>query len=134
MEVGEGRVGQARVGGGFPGPGHRKAVAMPAAATKAKTRRKSPNVKGRPYQRSSSQAAKTASPALQMPLKVEVQRLRSPMKLAAMVPTTTPSTSAGRTRGPNVMRIPAATPDAGQNTATSVGMESKASPSCAVKK
>src|SRR5262249_905162 len=89
---------------------------------------------GRSNHCSSSQAAKTASPALQKPLQVEVQRLRSFVRLAAMVPTTTPNTSAGRASRPNVMRIPAATPDAGQNTATSVGVESKETPSFAAKK
>src|SRR5262245_10082284 len=106
-------------------PNAEVAAAMPAAATKPKTRRRSPNVNGRANHRSRSQAARTASPALQKPLKVEVQRLLSLTRLAAMVPTTTPSTSAGRTRRPNVIRIPAATPEAGQNTATSVGLRSE---------
>jgi hypothetical protein len=50
------------------------------------------------------------------------------------VPTITPTTSAGNVRRPDMIKIPAAIPDAGQNTATSEGAESKASPNRAARK
>src|SRR5215467_1097257 len=110
------------------------AVARPAAARKPPTRPRSPNVNGQPNHRSSSQATRTASPALQKPLNTDVARLLSLIRLAATVPTTTPMTSAGRARGPNVIKIPAARPDAGQNTATSEPAVSKARPRRAARK
>src|SRR6516164_804006 len=110
------------------------AVASAAAAKKPTTRRRSQNVKGRPNHRSSRQATRTASPALQNPLRMEVERLLSLRRLAALVPTTTPTTSATPARCPAATKIPTAIPDAGQNTATSEGLASKESPSWAAKK
>src|SRR5262249_57488824 len=69
------------------------AVAIATTAKKPATRRRSQNVNGRPNHRSSSQATKTASPALQNPLRMEIERLLSLRRLAAMVPTTTPTTT-----------------------------------------
>src|SRR5262249_8738279 len=109
-------------------------TAIPAAVKKPPTRRKSQKVNGRPNHRSSSQANRTASPALQNPLRMEVQRLLSLMRLAATVATTTPTTSATPTRRPAAIRIAAAIPDAAPQTATSEGAASKESPSWAAKK
>src|SRR5262245_16688001 len=109
-------------------------TANPTAAKKPPTRCKSQKVQGRPNRRSSSQANRPASPAFQKPLRMEVERLLSLMRLAAMVPTTTPTTSATPTRRPAAIRIAPAMPDAGQNTATSEGLASNDSPSWAAKK
>jgi hypothetical protein len=109
-------------------------TAIPTAAKKPTARRKSQKVNGRPNHRSSSQATRTASPALQNPLRMEVVRLLSLMTLAATVPTTTPTMSATPIRRPATTKIPAAIPDAGQNTATSEGLAIKESPSWAAKK
>src|SRR5262245_3351761 len=65
------------------------AVARPAAARKPPTRPKSPNVNGQPNHRSSSQATRTASPALQKPLNMDVAKLLSLIRLAEEVPTVT---------------------------------------------
>src|SRR5262249_11437600 len=97
------------------------AVAKAVAAKKPTTRGRSPKVKGRPNQRSKSQAIRTASPALQNPLSTEVKRLLSLMRLAATVPASTPTTTATPARRPAEIRMPAAIPDAGQNTATLEG-------------
>ena len=83
------------------------AAARPAAAKKPKTRRRSPNPNAGPNQRSSSQATRSASPALQKPLSIEVIRLLSPRRLAVAVPSTTPTTSAKYARRPETMRKPA---------------------------
>ena len=83
--------------------------------------------------RSSNQAIRTASPELQKPLNREVRRLLSLMTLAATVPTTTPITSGRQARRPDMIKMPTAMPDAGQNTATSEGAESKPSPSRAAR-
>ena len=115
-------------------PSAEAAAARPAAAQKPKTRRRSPNPNAGPNQRSSSQATRIASPALQKPLSIEVIRLLSPKRLAAAVPITTPTTSAEYARRPDTIRKPAAMPDAGQNTATSEGCASNKSPSWAVRK
>src|SRR5262245_30687092 len=99
--------------------GARKAEAAGAklaAARKLSTRRSSTKVHGRPNQRSSR---RTASPAFRGPLSRQVTRLLLLMKSAATVPTTTPITTAGRARRLNAIKMPAATPDAGQNTAKS---------------
>ena len=50
------------------------AAARPAAAKKPKTRRRSPKPNAGPNQRSSSQATRIASPALQKPLNIEVMK------------------------------------------------------------
>src|SRR5215470_11816657 len=110
------------------------AVAKLAAATKPATRRRSPKVNGRANQRSSSQAARTASPAFQKPLSRDATKRKSRTRPAATVPTTTPITSAGSARRPNTIKIPAATPDAGQNTAKFGDAEIKESPSRAARK
>src|SRR5215467_11003208 len=109
-------------------------TAITTAVKKPPTRHKLQKVKGRPNHRSSSQANRTASPALQSPLRMAVEGLLSLMRLAATVPTTTPTTSATPTRRPPAIRIAAAIPDAGENTATSDGWASKESPSWAAKK
>src|SRR5262249_5972995 len=105
-----------------------------AAATKRRTRRRSSKANARPNQCSIKPATRTASPALQKPLKSEVQRLLSLVRFAATVPTITPTTSAERMRGWNMIKTPTAIPDAGKKTATSDGRESKASPPSAAKK
>src|SRR5215831_9940064 len=69
-------------------------TAITTAVKKPPTRRKSQKVKGRPNHRWSSQANRTASPALQRPLRTDVGGLLSLMRLAATVPTRTPTTSA----------------------------------------
>ena len=51
-----------------------------------------------------------------------LKRVRSPIKLATMVATIAPATTGNRARGPSAMRTPAATPEAGQNTATPSGL------------
>src|SRR6516164_5439021 len=110
------------------------AVARPAAAKKPATWRKSANLNGLPNHHSSNQATSTASPALQKPLHSEVKTLLSPMTLAATVPAITPMTTAMSAHRPNRIRMPAAMPEAGQNTATSEGDESSASPNRAARK
>src|SRR5262245_52762301 len=110
------------------------AVAKTAAAKNPIARRRSLKAKGWPNQRSKSQATRTLSPALQNPLRTEVNKLLSLMRWAATVPTTTPTTTATPARRPAVTRTPAAIPAAGQNTATSEGIARKASPTCAAKK
>src|SRR5215467_4301373 len=104
------------------------AVARAAAPKKPTTRRRSPKVNGRPNHRSSSQATSMASPALQNPLRMDVERFLSLRRLAATVPRTMPNTEANPARRPAAIRIPAASPEAGQNTATSEGVASKDSP------
>jgi hypothetical protein len=56
------------------------------------------------------------------------------MKPEATVPATTPATSAGTARRPKAIEMPAAMPDAGQNTARSEGPEINATPSRAARK
>jgi len=56
------------------------------------------------------------------------------MRSAPTVPTTTAITTAGSPRRPNTIKMPAATPNAGQNTAKSEDAEIKASPSRAARK
>src|SRR5262249_39364274 len=56
------------------------------------------------------------------------------MRLAATVPTITPTRIAARKRRFDRMKMPAAIPDAGQNTATSEGVASSASPRWAARK
>src|SRR5215467_12713960 len=104
------------------------AVASPAAAKNPATHRRSANLNGLPNHHSSSEATNTASPGLQKPLHSEVETLLSLRTLAARVPAITPMTTAISARRPDRIRIPAATPEAGQNTATSEGDESSASP------
>ena len=69
------------------------AAPMQAAIKNPKTRRTPTNAKVRPNHRSINQAVKTASPALQTPLNIEVQRLLSLMTLAAMVAAMIPMTT-----------------------------------------
>src|SRR5215471_16007303 len=97
------------------------AAARPAAVRRPVTARRSPIVNGRPNHRSSSHAARTASPALQRLLNVAVRRLRSLTRLAARVPITKPITSAGYARRFEMIRKPTARPDAGQKTAAPEG-------------
>src|SRR6516165_3375082 len=104
-----------------------------AAAAKPSTRRRSSKANGRPNQRSINPATKTVSPALQKPLNSEVQMLLSLMRLGATVPRITPTTIAGEKRRFAMIKMPAAMPDAGQNTATSEGADSKASPNRAAR-
>ena len=110
------------------------AVAKLAAARKPATRRRSTKVNGQPKHRSSRHAAMTAPPAFQEPLSRQVTRLLLLMRLAATVPTTMPITTAGSARRPNTFKMPAATPDAGQNTVKSEDAETKVRPSRAVRK
>src|SRR5262245_59840500 len=110
------------------------AVSRQVAAKKPATRRRSANLNGVPNHRSKSQAASTASPALQKPLHSEVKALLSLITLAATVPAITPTRTANRARRPDKIRMPTAMPDAGQKTATSVGDESSASPNRAARK
>ena len=109
-------------------------AAIPATARKPATRGRSENANARPNQRSSNQATKTASPALQMLLSIEVMRPLSLMTLAATAPATRPIISAGRARLPKTIRNPTAMPVTGQNADTPEGRASNASPSCATKK
>src|SRR3982074_1203421 len=53
---------------------------------------------------------------------MELTRFRSPRRLATTVATIVPATTAHRVRGPKAMSAPAATPAAGQNTATPSGV------------
>ena len=104
------------------------AVAKLAAARKPATRRRSTKVNGQPKHRSSRHAAMTAPPAFQEPLSRQVTRLLLLMRLAATVPTTMPITTAGSARRPNTFKMPAATPDAGQNTAKVRGRSDQGEP------
>src|SRR5262245_39331767 len=53
---------------------------------------------------------------------MELQRFRSPRRLATMVATIVPIATPQRARGPKAISTPAATPAAGQNTATPSGV------------
>ena len=64
-------------------PSAEAAAARPAATQKPKTRRRSANPNAGPNQRSSSQATRIASPALQKPLSIEVIRLLSPRQIGS---------------------------------------------------
>jgi transposase len=57
---------------------------------------------------------------------------RSPSRLATMVAAIVPATTAQRARGPKAIKVPAATPAAGQNTATPSGV-SRARPTFAAR-
>ena len=108
-------------------------MAIAAAARKPSTRRKSPNENAAPYHRCSNRAKMTGSPMLQRPLHTAVARLRSLNRFAATVPIMPIARGASAPR-PNATKMPAPMPDAGQNTATSLGGTSRESPSRDVKK
>ena len=55
---------------------------------------------------------------------MELGTFRSPSRLATMVATIVPATTAHRAGGPNAISVPAAMPAAGQNTATPSGVSS----------
>jgi hypothetical protein len=51
--------------------------------------------------------------------------VRSPMRLATIVAMAAPAATGNRAFGPSAIKTPAATPDAGQNTATPSGFVSR---------
>ena len=53
---------------------------------------------------------------------MELKKFRSPSILATMVATIVPAATAHRAEGPKAINVPAATPAAGQNTATPSGV------------
>src|SRR5580692_5117845 len=69
-------------------------------------------------------ATSTASPALQTAKTIALQIVRSPRRLATMVAAIAPAATGHRALGPSAIRTPAATPAAGQNTATPSGLVS----------
>src|SRR5262245_26687260 len=66
-----------------------------------------------------------ASPALQAAQTSDAGRLRSPLRPAKIVATTTPIATGRRAGGPNATMVPAARPAAGQKAATPSGVVSK---------
>src|SRR5215208_1860751 len=88
------------------------------AANSASTLRSSFNSNGEPQKRWIRPATMTASPAFATAENTEFQMLRSLSKLAAIVAATTPTTTVHRAAEPRAIKIPEATPAAGQNTAT----------------
>ena len=72
-----------------------------------------------------SHPASSASPALHRAKTIAPMKVRSPNRLATMVATAAPAATGKRARGPTAIRTPAATPDAGQNTATPSGLVSR---------
>src|ERR1700733_4256711 len=109
-------------------------VPATVAANSATTLRSSFNSNGEPQKRWIRPATMTASPAFAAAEETELQMLRSPSKLAAIVAATTPTTTGHRAAEPRAINIPEATPAAGQNTATPSTGSSNARLSLAVKK
>src|ERR1700730_13685879 len=93
-------------------------VATTVAANSATTLRSSFNSNGEPQKRWIRTATMTASPAFATAEDTAIQTLRSPSKLAAIVAATTPTTTGHQAAEPRAIKIPEATPAAGQNTAT----------------
>src|SRR6266700_3289211 len=79
-------------------------------------------------------AASGASPALHRAKTMEPRSVRSPSRLATMVATIAPAATGHRALGPRAINTPAATPEAGQNTATPSGLVSSARLSRAARK
>src|SRR4029453_12756470 len=102
-------------------------IALPntAAASKPKTCRTPWSAKPEPNWRSIRPAVSIASPALHNAKVTAPAKLLSPKRLAAIVPAAAPVAPGHLVRGPRAMRPPAATPDAGQNTATPSGFVSR---------
>src|SRR5262249_19054156 len=67
-------------------------------------------------------AVSRASPALQTAKTTELKRFRSPIRLATMVATIVPAVTPQRAFRPKAINVPAATPAAGQNSATPSGV------------
>src|SRR5213079_3584443 len=70
-------------------------------------------------------AVSIASPALHNAKVTAPAKLLSPKRLAAIVAAPAPIATGHSARGPGAIRTPAATPEAGQNTATPSGFVSK---------
>src|SRR5215470_16894335 len=81
-----------------------------------------------------SHAVSTASPALHRAKRTVLERFLSPRRFATIVAAIAPTATDNRARGPRAIRTPAATPAAGQKTATPSGLVSRARLSCAAKK
>src|SRR5262249_49324690 len=90
------------------------------------TRRRVLSSKGEPYERSMRPATMAASLALATAKKRELQKLRSPSRLATMVAAITPKITRHRAEDCATIKVPEATPAAGQNTATPSGFSSRA--------
>src|ERR1700755_1114418 len=88
------------------------AVPMIAAAVNPSTLRNLLSLKSGPYDRSSSHAGSTASPALQRAKRTALQRSRSPERLAVIVAAIVPATTGHRARDPSAISTPADTPAA----------------------
>ena len=110
------------------------AVARTAAASNPRTWRSRSRVNPEPNQRSIRPAASNASPALHKAKVAALAMVLSPSKLAAIVAAAAPIATGHLARGPSAIRAPAATPEAGQNTATPSGSVSRERPSRAARK
>src|SRR5262249_13135159 len=110
------------------------ALPITAAATSPSTLRNLLRRKPEPKLYWMNHAVSTASPALQKAKKIDPQRFRSPRRFATTVAAIVPATTGHRAGGPMAIRTPAATPEAGQKTATPSGLVSKARLSLAAKK
>src|SRR5262245_51223221 len=110
------------------------AVAPAAAANKLSTRIRLSKLKAGPYLRLISQATDSASPALHKPNASALQTFLSLMSAAATVAPITANATGARAHGPSTISVPAAIPEAGQNTAARSAAMRKASPSWAAKK
>src|SRR5262245_11208671 len=110
------------------------AVAATAAARNPKTRRRLSRSKAGPNQRAISHDPARASPALHRPNAKAATRLLSTRTLAATVATITPAATGTRAQVPSAISVPAATPEAGQKTATRSPVVRRPSPSRAARK
>ena len=82
------------------------AVATAAAASKPSTRRRLSRSKAGPNQRSTSHAARSASPTLHRPKATALATLLSPMRLATSVAANTPVIAGARAQGPSAISTP----------------------------
>src|SRR5262245_8551449 len=110
------------------------ALATAADANRPNTLRRLSKLKWGPKKRSINHAVKRASPAWHRAKPRAAQMLLSPMRLAATVATITATATGARAQRPSAKRVPAATPEAGQKTATRSGSLRRARPSRAARK
>src|SRR5262245_14833110 len=110
------------------------AVATAVAPNSPSTRRRLSRLKAGPNQRSISHITRRASPALHKPKARALQTFRSERRAAAALEAITANATGTRAPRPSAINVPAAMPEAGQNTATRSAAVKRARPSCAVRK
>ena len=109
-------------------------IARTAAASNPRTWRSRSRLKPEPNWRSIRPAASNASPALHKAKVTAPAKVLSPNRLATIVAAPLRLRLAIWHRGPSAIRAPAATPEAGQKTATPSGFVSRERPSRAPRK